>query len=151
MSTVKSPVRKRTPELIRLLSKLEQIGNKASESNQEPRKDLLLTNAVGLRCENPPLSLVELVVAELALVGNRYCHLADASSSYVQTLREPEGNVLERRLYGGGGDTDYVHLRAHYPGEDSDFIAEEDVHAAFRSFYAGGDGSAWLDWRPLNL
>lgn len=160
MKTKDAPYQVRSPELHKLLRRLEQKGT-ARDSRPEGR---VLTNQAGLRRASPSWALVERVVRALDCDANTYCCLTQPCGSYIQTLRGFNGYHLERRLIDGGG---YVHLRACYPGGSSkperlvklaggnsgelrDLLALEDVVDAFRDFYRDAI-EVTLGWRPLDI
>ena len=144
--------------------------NVAPLTRSKPRplkRDMILTNQDGLLRRNPSWRIIESVVRDLnAGYGNSFCCLQSLDKSYVQTLRGFNGWHLEWRVT--TSPTQYVHLRAAYPGssekqvelkkhdfvsdgEHRDLMNEDEVIDAFRAFHNGGGPLGWLVWRELAI
>ena len=121
---------------------------------QEQLGDLVLKNEAGLNRKNPPWSLIERVVSELQPQSdNKFAILEKTLDwSYVQTLRVPEGWLIEWRAFFDREVNCYTHFRAQTlcPSSDPDLCTLEQVIDAFRSFYRHAMPPARLKWRELD-
>lgn len=169
--TLDTPTKQRSPELLKLLSRLERLARapQAAEEPERQRDGLTLTNEAGLRRKNPPWRLVEQAVRDLDPgAGNSYCCLSLPCGSYMQALCGLNGLIVERRLLGTGSAEGYIHLRGCYrggpaaperllkldgseAGQQRDRVQPDDVVEAFRIFFRHPEDEGWLDWRRLHI
>jgi hypothetical protein len=141
--------------------------HRAKERMSPSCHGMLLKNQAGLRRENPPWHVVEVVIRHLDPgYGNSFACLSVPGNTYIQCLCGFNGWHLEWRITGEHSDA-YVHMRACYhglsckpfelkkhdhisEGQHRDLLHGEDVLDAFRSFHSGGGLPVWLEWRNLN-
>lgn len=122
----------------------------------------------GLRFTEPPWGMVKSAIRLLAPEqGNGFAILSIGLNTYIQTLRETEGYLLEWRITGDCLD-DYIHYRASAPKipvlqapdrwshDDeaepcADILTAEVVIDAFLAFFDRKGPPRNLAWRPLDL
>lgn len=120
----------------------------------------------GLRFTEPPWGMVKSAIHLLDPgQGNGFAILSVGLNTYIQTLRETEGYLLEWRITGDSLD-DYIHYRAsdpvvstpqrrnrwsHDEEPDPDILSREVVIDAFLAFFDRKGPPRNLVWRPLDL
>jgi len=122
---------------------------------QSRPNDFVLKNEAGLKRNNPPWPLIERVVCELEPRSHNKFAILEKSLgwSYVQTLRVPEGWLVEWRAFFDREVGCYTHFRAVTlcPSSDADLCTLDQVIDAFRSFYRHAMPPAGLKWRELEI
>jgi hypothetical protein len=133
-------------------------GRPSPKPNPKPRaypNDFILKNQAGLRRANPSWALIEQVVTELEpRSDNKFAILEKKLNwSYVQTLRVPEGWLIEWRVFFDRDPNCYHHFRAEtlQSSLDPDLCTLDQAIETFRAFFQSKMPPSGLNWRTLEI
>jgi hypothetical protein len=117
--------------------------------------DFILKNEAGLRRSNPSWALIERVVSELEPRSqNKFAILERKLNwSYVQTLRVPEGWLIEWRAFFDRDPNCYEHFRGQtfQPSLDPDLCNLDQAIETFRAFFHSAMPPTGLNWQTLEI